>query len=356
MQRGGGSKDTWVQASAQVETHSQLRRTITNQQLVRDDTHLSSRVAENLFWFGRNAERCDNTARLLRVALNLLLDVGPENRSDEWPTTLALCAWFDLVELKSNHQSQGQTTNLKLPAVQNDMQIEAALLRAVASPDVPGLVRGQQQLCGCASQLCERFSRDNWRALNQMVQKVSSSTRQPAPSEALTLLDNAAAFLMTLSGFAPDGMTRDLGWRFLSLGRRLERLQFQAFALQHALRMNASGSLDWLLELSDSIITYRARYRAQPQWLPVLDLLLLYESNTRSILFQLEGILKSVQKISLTYGPCGEEQLGQLKTELLLLAPDADLYGGNARLVSLLHRIQLASADMSAQVSRQFFS
>jgi len=145
-------------------------------------------------------------------------------------------------------------------------------------------------------------------------------------------------------------MTRDLGRRFLSLGRRLEHLRFQAVALQHALRMNASGSLDWLLELSASIITYRA----QPQWLPVLDLLLLDESNTRSILFQLEGILQGVKKISLTYGQCGEKQLDQLKTELLSLAPDADLYGGNARLVDLLHRIQLAGAEMSAQVSRQF--
>ena len=356
MQRGGGSKDTWVQASIPVRTPSQLKRTITSQELVRDDTHLSSRVAENLFWFGRNAERCDNTARLLRVALNFLLNVGATNRGDEWPTTLALCAWFGLVDMKSKDQSQSRTPHLKPLAILNDMQIEAALLRSIASPDIPGLARQQQQLYGCASQLRERFSRDNWRALNQMVQKVPSSTRQPTPSEALTLLDNAAAFLMTLSGFALDGMTRDLGWRFLSLGRRLERLQFQAVALQHALRMDASGSLDWLLELSDSIITYRARYRAQPQWLPVLDLLLLDESNTRSILFQLEGILKSVKKISLTYGPCGEEQLGQLKTELLSLAPDADLYGGNARLVDLLHRIQLASADMSAQVSRQFFS
>jgi len=62
--------------------------------------------------------------------------------------------------------------------------------------------------------------------------------------------------------------------------------------------MDANGNLDWLLELSDSIITYRARYRAQPEWLPVLDLLLLDESNPRSILFQLDGILNSLKKNS----------------------------------------------------------
>ena len=318
--------------------------------------HLSSRVAENLFWFGRNAERCDNTARLLRVTLNFLLNVRPAHRGDEWPTTLALCGWFQLIDIEMTGQSQNQALNARQLAVQNDTHIEAAVLRAVASPDVPGLARQQRQLYGSASQLRERFSVDNWRAFNQMMQTVPAGNQQPTPSEAMTLLDDATTFLMTMSGFALDGMTRDLGWRFLSLGRRLERLQFQTVALQHALRMNANGSLDWLLELSDCITTYRARYRAQPEWLPVLDLLLLDESNTRSVLFQLEGVLKSLQKISLTYGPCGEEKLGLLKNELVSLAPDTDFYCGNGRLTSLLHRIQLASAEMSERVSVQFFS
>jgi uncharacterized alpha-E superfamily protein len=227
----------------------------------------------------------------------------------------------------------------------------------VVSPDVPGLARQQQQLYRSASQLRERFSVDNWRALTQMVQSVSGADAQLSQSEAMTILDDATASLMTMSGFALDGMSRDLGWRFLSLGRRLERLQFQAVTLQHALGMQANGNLDWLLELSDCIITYRARYRAQPEWLPVLDLLLLDESHTRSVLFQLEGILKSSTKISLSYGgPCGEEQLELLRNELVLLEPDTDLYCGNSHLIDLLHRIQLASAAMSEQISVQFFS
>ena len=172
----------------------------------------------------------------------------------------------------------------------------------------------------------------------------------------MVLLDDAASDLMTLAGFALDGMTRDLGWRFLSLGRRLERLQFQSLAVQRALMMDANGSLDWLLELSDNIVTYRARYRALPEWLPVLDLLLLDESNPRSILFQLDGIVQSLKKIALTYGPCGEEQLSLLKEELLALVPDADLFGGNARLIDLLSRIQVASEAMSEHISVQFFS
>ena len=362
MQRGGGSKDTWIQASTQVEVHSLLKRTITSQDLIRDDTHLSSRVAENLFWFGRNAERCDNTARLLRVTLNFLFNVGPTNRGDEWPTVVALCTWFHLIDSKeqapcqTTAQIQGQGQSGMPAALLDDVQIEAALLMAVTSPDVSGLARQQQQLYSSASQLRERFSVDNWRALNQIVQSVPSAGHQLSQSEAMTILDDATTSLMTMSGFALDGMTRDLGWRFLSLGRRLERLQFQTVSLQHALGMEANGSLDWLLELSDSIITYRARYRAQPEWLPVLDLLLLDESNTRSILFQLDGVLKSLKKISLNYGPCGEEQLRLLKNELVALTPDTDLYCGNVHLIDLMYRIQVASAQMSEHISVQFFS
>ena len=354
MQRGGGSKDTWVQASNQVEVHSLLKRTITSRDLVRDDTHLSSRVAENLFWFGRNAERCDNTARLLRVTLHFLFNVGPANRGDEWPTVVALCAWFGLIEWRKGAQSQAQAG--KAAALLSDTKIEAELMRAVVSPDVPGLARQQQQLYHSGSQLRERLSVDNWRALNQMVQSVSNADAPLSQSEAMAILDDAATALMTMSGFAMDGMTRDLGWRFLSLGRRLERLQFQAVILQHALGMQASASLEWLLEMSDCIITYRARYRAQPEWLPVLDLLLLDDSNTRSILFQLQGVLNSLAKISLTYGPCGEEELASIQRELLRLAPDADLSCGNAHLIDMLYRIQVASAQLSEQVSVQFFS
>ena len=366
MQRGGSSKDTWVQAKAQVEAHGSLKRTTTSRDLIRDDMHLSSRVAENLFWFGRHTERCDNMGRLLRVALTVLFNVEPASRGDEWPTVVALCVWFHLLEpdalVQEQHQgqaqsqSQNQSQTRPSSAIFSDAQIEAVLLLAVASPDVPGLARQQQQLYQTASQLRERFSVDNWCALNRMVQREAATDHRLSQSEAMALLDDAASSLMTLAGFVLDGMTRDLGWRFLSLGRRLERLQFQSLAVQRALKMDGSGSLDWLLELSDSIVTYRARYRAQPEWLPVLDLLLLDESNPRSILFQLDGIVQSLKKIARTYGPCGEEQLTPLKDELLALAPDTDLYCGNARLIDLLSRIQVASEAMSEHISVQFFS
>jgi uncharacterized circularly permuted ATP-grasp superfamily protein/uncharacterized alpha-E superfamily protein len=354
MQYGGGSKDTWVQARVQADSHHAHKGGSAGRHLVRDDTHLSSRVAENLFWFGRNAERCDDIARLLRVSLSYLFHVGPEDRGPEWPVMTALCDWFGLVELAPPAAPESGGPPTPAPAL-SDAEIESALLLAVASPDVPGLVQQQQQLYRSAGQLRERMSLDNWRALNKMVQRPASGA-QPSKAEALRLLDDAAEASMLMSGYAMDGMNRDLGWRFMSCGRRVERLQFQCLLLQRALGMDADGSLDWLLELSDSIVSYRARYQAQPEWLPVLDLLVLDDSNPRSVLFQVDGILKTLQQLEPSCGPCGAQRFAPLSAELLALEPEADLYCGNAYLIDLLLRLRQASEALSAEIGVQFFS
>lgn len=358
MQMGGASKDTWVQARARPEVHRLQKTSITGQDLVREDTNLSSRMAENLLWFGRHAERCDNICRLLRVALDFLFNVRFDQRGAEWPTVEALCIWFGLIDEKKQPAAAallGKGAALA-GAMFTDAELESALLLAVVSPTVPGLARQQQHLHRIAGQLHERFSVDNWRALNRMAQSAVLPAARPSQSEVMTILDDATAAQMMLTGFAMDGMTRDLGWRFMSIGRRLERLQFQSVVLQRALAMDENGNLDWLLELSDSIITYRARYRAQPEWLPVLDLLLLDETNPRSILFQMNGILGTLGKIAQTHGACGEDLLAPLKEELLALDRGADLNHGNALLGALLERIGDASAALSEQISVQFFS
>jgi len=367
MQMGGASKDTWVQARARVETHRLQKSSITGEDLVREDSNLSSRVAENLLWFGRHAERSDNICRLLRVALNILFNVRFDQRGAEWPTVEALCIWFGLLDAQRKPAAPGAPavvgsatlpgTASALPApIFTDAEIESALLLAVVSPAVPGLARQQQQLHRIAGQLHERFSVDNWRALNRMVQPAAPPGERPSQSGVMTILDDAAAALMTLAGFALDGMVRDLGWRFMSIGRRLERLQFQALVLQRALAMDENGNLDWVLELSDSIITYRARYRAQPEWLPVLDLLLLDETNPRSIVFQLNGIIGTLGKVTQAQGAGGLDLLAPLKAELTALDPGVDLKHGNALLSDLLSRIGQASAALSEQIGVQFFS
>lgn len=149
-------------------------------------------------------------------------------------------------------------------------------------------------------------------------------------------------------------MTRDAGWRFLSLGRRIERLQFQCEALDQAVSGAAPGQeaeLDWLLEISDSTITYRSRYMARPEWMPLLD-----DSNSRSIAFQLKGLNDYLHRLGTALGPCGAELTAPWVAELGGFDPDSDLHPGSARLQNLLRGMHAMSIALSDELGLRFFS
>ena len=362
MQRGGGSKDTWVLAAGRVDNVSLLHRPTGKTGLIREDTHLSSRVAENLYWFGRHMERCNNVCRLTRAALDYMFTNQAEYRGGEWPAIQWLCARFDLVQgdiayrIRAQDQNQADLPGLEIDTVASDADMEEALLHSISSFDVPGLASQQRQLHQIASHLRERLSLDNWRTLNQMAQRIERAEPHPSPAAALAALDESMTALMGLGGFVTDGMTRDKGWRFLSAGRRIERLQFLCTVLARALATPEDSGLDWLLELSDSIVTYRSRYMSQPDWQRVLDLLVLDESNPRSLMFQMKGLIKYLKKLAGSYGNFGEEALARPMRELRALSPAEDLACGNARLIDLILRINQLGFTLSEQIGVRFFS
>lgn len=333
MQRGGSSKDTWVLTHGTVNTFSLLRRSVSPAELVRAGSNLSSRVVENLFWFGRYCERCDNGARLLRATIAQHIEL--DDIRDHALT--ALC----------------QHTGL-LPAEPGG-DIGAALRAAALDPEAPGsLAGGLHQLSTVAFNLRERLSLDNWRVISRLTDELS--TAQPSePGEVLERLDRCVQAMMTLSGFALDGMTRDQGWRFLSMGRRIERLQFMCAVLRHA--MAAAGDApDWLLELADSTITYRSRYMTRPQWLPVLDLLVCDETNPRSVAYQALGLTDYLARLAAQFGALEPAALSDAVAELLSLRPEADLHTGSTRLDTLLERLGSAAYALSEQLGLRFFS
>ncbi|MBX9900622.1 MAG: alpha-E domain-containing protein, partial [Burkholderiaceae bacterium] len=118
----------------------------------------------------------------------------------------------------------------------------------------------------------------------------------------------------------------------------------------------ADGDLEWLLELSDSIVTYRARYQSQPEWLPVLDLLVLDKTNPRSIVFQVDGIQKTLQQLALSYESKKIDDLAPFQAELGALVPQMHLTAGNQHLLELFKRLMAASMHLSEQIGVQFFS
>ena len=88
MQRGGGSKDSWVISDGPVSSLSLLPHSGLPVQLSRGGKDLPSRVADNLYWLGRYAERAEGLARLLRAVLIRLIESSEMVDSSELPVLL----------------------------------------------------------------------------------------------------------------------------------------------------------------------------------------------------------------------------------------------------------------------------
>ena len=163
----------------------------------------------------------------------------------------------------------------------------------------------------------DRISSDTWRVLNRLTLKkveahASAWSEEPAalaeePSETavtlsdlLDVLEDLVISLMAFSGLATESMTRGPGWRFLELGRRLERAAHIMNLLNCTLTKVSSGEgllLEALLEVAESSMTYRRRYLSSVQAAPVLDLLLADETNPRSLAFQLAALAGHVEHL-----------------------------------------------------------
>jgi len=334
MQRGGRSKDTWVLSDGPVNaSFSLLSQTVTPEQLVDSSATLASRAAENLFWFGRYSERCDATVRLLRVALGHVLDDSASRTGGVAPAW-ALAKQIGLIE----------STTKNVPR---------QLRRAATSPDAT-LNQRLRQLSRVAFSLRDRMSADHWRTLNRLIAD-PVFTREPSLPNTLVWLDRATTAMMTLSGFVLDGMTRGIGWRFLSMGRRVERLATMAGALGVAIEDGRDHDLDWLLDLADSSVTYRSRYLAAPEWLPVLDMLVRDVANPRSLAFQAKGLSEYIAKIEATHGRFAGDALAPAHAALRALKP-ADLDPDSAALTETLEQLQRAAYAVSDDISMKFFS
>ncbi|HTQ36183.1 MAG TPA: circularly permuted type 2 ATP-grasp protein [Steroidobacteraceae bacterium] len=341
MQRGGGSKDTWVRSSGHVDaSFSLLRTTVTTADLVRTPAGLPSRLAENLYWLGRYAERCDDMARLLRLALSLRLQDSEDEENAQLPLT----------------ELAFETGLIRHDEDDDAFDADEALLDAALSPEhaggLPANLKSMQQV---AFHLRERMSTDNWRILNNILQELPAREEQDITA-ALEWLDTLITRLMTLSGFALDGMTRDVAWRFMSIGRRMERLIFQCAAVQCAFLHDGSAGLSWLLRLADSIVTYRARYMTSPEWLPVLDLIVLDASNPRSVMFSARGVLQYLDVLEQTHGPCGAELFRGHVRFLESMDRGAHLSPDSKALRDAISGLRGAALDLNDRLTQRFFN
>jgi uncharacterized alpha-E superfamily protein len=134
----------------------------------------------------------------------------------------------------------------------------------------------------------ERLSADFWSLLVSLERGLSSPAADVlSEADALAQVEQALQILAALSGLAQENMNRAAGWRFLDMGRRVERgINTCRFARALAGDNATLDDLDLLLDLTDSQITYRARYLVGLALTPVRDMVVLDPFNTRSLAFQ----------------------------------------------------------------------
>jgi uncharacterized circularly permuted ATP-grasp superfamily protein/uncharacterized alpha-E superfamily protein len=340
-QRGGGSKDTWVLSHAPVERFSLLPGRIQAPDVIRGERAVSSRSAEHLFWMGRYAERSENAARLLRAVLTRLPQ-GDTSVSTGSPPIVAACRRLDVLPADTD------------PAGLSAHDYERELIRGVTDADAQhSLAYNVRETLRVASTVRDRLSSDNWRILNQLSETLTERDSAPVSlADGLELLDHAIISLVAVGGLEMAHMTRDEGWRFMSLGRHLERVLYViATTSEVAVSPMADDPalLEWLLDLSDSIITYRARYMGHAEWTAVADLLLFDRSNPRSAAFQLSKLAKHVPQL-----PGGE--LGDLGARLAHLAAAKDMLQQPDAITEYLSSTEQLVLHVSDVLTLRYFS
>lgn len=287
---GEGSKDAWVLGSRPSESVSLLSKRSDTLELRRGSSDLPSRVADSLYWLGRQLERADSAARTLRTTVMRMT-------SESVPSSL-----MELPMLLRGMATQGQIEpGFVVEGIRNQLpSVEQALPQLVFDREQPGSLRSLvDQLFSLASKVRDRISMDGWRIILRLDEEFRLRG-QCDLTDLWNMTNELIVDLTAFSGMVVESMTRTQAFRFLQLGRRLERaLQVIAMA-KNCFVSQPLVPPEWLqaaLEVCDSLMTYRSRYLASLHLAPVLDLLLTDESNPRSLAYQLVALGRLVEDL-----------------------------------------------------------
>ncbi|MBM3289906.1 MAG: hypothetical protein FJY92_07110, partial [Candidatus Hydrogenedentes bacterium] len=359
MKRGGGSKDTWALTSAPVETASLLPRADRRIEIKRTGSNLPSRAADNLFWLGRYLERVESTARTVRCVLSRLTDESGGSAGRELP---AIVRGLALVLPTAPGENAYDTT---FDADTTLRRTIAALFDRTWSNSASSVLATLNTIAWVVR---DRLSLDTWRVLGRLLEELPEyGSPPPRADEAMALLNQLVTDLAAFSGLATENMTRGHGWRFLDIGRRIERALDTFELLRSCLVIPIepeSAVMQAALEVSDSAMTYRSRYGAHWQTPAMLDLLVTDETNPRAVAFQCVRLLRHIEALprekSYPFASREQQFITRLSADLRL----ADIFelsavtpqGRRAALESRLLEWSQVLRDISDALAWHYFS
>jgi uncharacterized alpha-E superfamily protein len=315
---------------------------------------ITSRAAENLFWMGRYAERAEYSVRLARSALALL--------GEDADVPLPLLDTVARLAVMQGLVPAGVPLPSQRLAV-FERTLIASLLDEVDGRSVAFSV---VLLARAGEQIRERLSAEHVRLIGQALAELRAA-RAAAGADSVVTDDEAGEMLQQLelrlaavTGAQADRMTRDEGWRLLAIGRQIERLVTLAGSLQVMFETQQALSeegFELLLQLADSVITYRARHQRWHHPVALVELLVRDHANPRSLACVVRTLRQELAQLP---APHGEELLAKLpptaqwpSVETLATA-GADGY--MHALLELAEALGAAGVGLSEAIGSRFFS
>jgi uncharacterized circularly permuted ATP-grasp superfamily protein/uncharacterized alpha-E superfamily protein len=302
--------------------------------------HLPSRAADNLFWLGRYVERAEATLRLVRSLCTSLMD--SESAAHTSGETLAGLQQLliDWGALDGKHLGAGALESAR-----------DALHDAQAYGSVIHLVRGARRT---ASTMRERLAADFWTLLVNLERELTEAAQSPlSEAEALQQVEQALQILAALAGLAQENMNRVAGWRFLDMGRRIERgVNTCRISRTFAHDGATVDDLDLLLDLADSQITYRSRYLVGLALIPVRDMVMLDPFNTRSLAFQVQALKEHLAVLPSLQA---DGMLEEPSRELVPLAAEVETADAQHLTAAKMLAFERALLQLSGAIADRYF-
>ena len=277
LQRGSATKDTWV-IGANPPSESPLLATVDTSTGYHRPESTPSRLADNFFWLGRYLERTSQIVRLLEQ-----LDPLMRDNIAALDPAVARDSLLILLAAQQGHADE-------------DTPIEelAAQIRSTAdNREHPGsLTANLELLIRVLDQVKVNLPPEFWRILRRL--------RAIAGQERPHLEHDLGQHLSNLESLCTETLAHDTGWRFIKLGRRIERARHIVFLADELLLPDrfdgqppsppSEFRLQTLLHFSDSLFTYRSIHHGIFQPSLILAWLIGVPENPRSLRFQAESI------------------------------------------------------------------
>lgn len=234
-----------------------------------------SRIAESLFWIGRYLERADDTARLLDVQMQVLVE---DHGMDEQTSCEQL-----LTVMGVDDHPHGPDRRLILELLAYDADSPNSIAHALAAARES------------ARRARETLSTDIWAAINTTWRGLGSA-RSMRPPDLFAWVHHRIAMI---SGIAAETMSRDEGWHFYILGRSIERTDMTARLLSTA-ALASGPQVAWptTLRACGAYESFIRVYRGVEADRQAAEFLLLDRWFPRSIVSSLGEAEKALDKLA----------------------------------------------------------